>query len=277
MAGPEEIFRQELKHRREEAGLTQQALGSLTHVSGAFICQIESGVRRAQPPLARAFDLVLKTDGLFERMAITIAKHADVPDYAKQAAVLLGEATSICEYAGVVLPGLLQTEGYATALMQAAAPNQSPEDTATNVRARLDRSANILESEKVPLLWMIIHELVLTAPIGSSAVMSEQLAHAVDVAHGRRAVIQVLQVKEGVHALTSTGQLALFGFAEDPPAAYLESAYSGQLVEDQGLVRKYQASFEWARAIALPPRTSLEFITSVAEDHRKNAKTDSLA
>ncbi|MGW3275560.1 helix-turn-helix domain-containing protein, partial [Streptomyces kronopolitis] len=66
-SSPRAMLGAELRHKREEAGLTQEELGRHLFVSGSFIGQLEAGTRRMQMEYAVKIDEVLGTDGYFTR------------------------------------------------------------------------------------------------------------------------------------------------------------------------------------------------------------------
>lgn len=66
-SSPRAMLGAELRHKREEAGLTQEELGRPLFVSGSFIGQLEAGARRMQMEYAVKMDEILETDGYFAR------------------------------------------------------------------------------------------------------------------------------------------------------------------------------------------------------------------
>src|SRR6266568_9096960 len=73
-----------------------------------------------------------------------------------------------------VVPGLLQTEEYARAVISAGKPRDSSAAIDRAVSARLERQAN-LARENPPMLWHVLHEGVLRHVVGSPAIMRGQL------------------------------------------------------------------------------------------------------
>ena len=71
-----------------------------------------------------------------------------------------------------MVPGLLQTEDYARALLNAGLPY--PDEVDDLVAARMERQA-VLERERPPELWVVIDEAVLHRPVGGPYVMRDQL------------------------------------------------------------------------------------------------------
>ncbi|MFC5720058.1 helix-turn-helix domain-containing protein [Streptomyces gamaensis] len=264
-ASPQALYGAELRHLREAAGLSQADLGKRVICSGAFIGQLEAGTRRMPPDLAHRIDVALETNGFFERHcgAVRKSKHAD---YFAQAAELEPYAASICEFSPILVPGVLQTEAYARAVIRAHDPLQPESLAEKRLSARLER-ASILEGPAKPKFWAILHESVIRLPVGGRRPMAEQLNHIGTLAQRDRILIQVLPIATGAHPLMSCGLTSIMTFADAAPVVYTESEHTGRLLDDPSLVAMYTASYDLARAVALPPEASLALIRSVAEEH----------
>ncbi|WP_050503093.1 DUF5753 domain-containing protein [Streptomyces monomycini] len=204
-------------------------------------------------------------------MATEIERRARLADYYAQAATLAQQALVIAEYASALVPGFLQTRDYATAVVQDADPEKSEEAVTAAVDLRMER-ASILECPHKPRLRVILHETALFTSVGSGRTMHEQLLKLVGLGRRRRLTLQVLEAKEGSHALMGS-MLTLMEFEASPPVAYLKSAYSGDLVESPDTVDKYLRAYEQARALSLPPQRSLNVLESVAKEYH-GAVTD---
>ncbi|MEU4967423.1 DUF5753 domain-containing protein [Streptomyces smyrnaeus] len=168
----------------------------------------------------------------------------------------------------MLVPGLLQTEAYARALTKATLPYASTEEIERYVRGRMERQ-KVSEAPTGPLLWEVIHEAALRVPVGGPEVMREQLLRLVEVGRSSRALVQVHPSSAGPHPFMM-GVVSLMTFTDAPRLVYVEGPHSGQLVEEPALVDRYQASYDLARAAALPPEASLTLIESVAEDWAKS-------
>lgn len=264
-ASPRAFYGCELRREREAAGFSQEQLGVMVFCSGTYIGQFESAMRRPQPDLSRLFDQIFGTGKHFERLC-GLARKSKHADYFADAAELEKLAKTISEYAPMLVPGLLQTEGYARALTKVTLPFASVDEIEGHVATRMER-AKLLDSPSAPEVWALIHEAALRTPVGGSRGMAEQLGQLVEMGHDHpRVMVQVIPFAEGPHALMY-GTVIMMTFADAPAVAYTESAHSGQLIEDPGLVAKYQRSYDLARAAALSPKASLAHIESVAKDY----------
>lgn len=261
---PRAFYGSELRRLREAADLTQEALGARVFCSGSYIGQIEAAKRWPPLDLAQRLDAVLKSDGFLARMCDAVNESSGHAEYFRLAAELEGMARAICEYAPMVVPGLLQTEAYARDFTRGARPFATDDDVEKNVATRMER-ARLLSRPTEPELWFILHELVLRTPVGGPDVMREQLTHLATLMGSRRILVQVLPLTMGAHALMN-GMFAVMSFSDAPPVVYTEGAHSGRLMDDPHLVTQCSKSYDLGRAAALSPEASLALIRSAMED-----------
>ncbi|MEE1800514.1 helix-turn-helix transcriptional regulator [Streptomyces sp. NPDC101062] len=263
-SSPRAMLGAELRHQRSEADLSQDELGAALFVSGSFIGQLEAGTRRMQPEYATYFDQTFKTDGFFFRNCEALKK-SKYPDHFAEAAEAEAVATMIREYAPLLIPGLLQTGPYATAVFRAYHPTAPEEAIEELLAARMERAA-LLKDPTKPMVWTVLDEAVLRRPVDSPAMMAQALRHVAAMARRHRILVQVLPFTAGAHAAMN-GALKLMGFEDAPPLAYLESLGSGQLLDDPATVARYELTYDLLGATALSPRASLALIESVAEEY----------
>ncbi|WP_406267689.1 helix-turn-helix transcriptional regulator [Streptomyces sp. NBC_00191] len=266
-----EFFGAELKRLREDAGITQGALGASVFVSGGYIGQFEQAIRKPQLDVAQRIDETLQTGGFFERMCRKLINSSRYADYFAAAAELEALATRISEFAPTVVPGLLQTADYAQAVVLASNPLASDEYVQETVKARIDR-AQILKDAARPVYWAILHETALRIPAGGPAAMARQLDHIAALVRERKTLIQVLPYAAGAYPQMGK-MLTLMEFEDAPPTAYTEAVYSGNLLDDPAVVKRTEAAYDLLRAAALSPEASLALIESAAEDFRRCVST----
>lgn len=259
----------ELRHRREKAGLSQAELGAPLFVSGSFIGQLESGVRRTQMDQAVKLDGILDTGGFFARNCAALKK-SKYPDHFAEAAEAEACADTIKEYAPQLIPGLLQTEAYARAVFRDGRPTAPADEIDDLVAARLER-ARLLADPAKPLLWAVLDEAVLRRKVGGPAVMAAALRHIAVLMEQRRVIIQVLPFSEGAH-MALEGPLKLMTFPDAPPIVYLQGLGTGHLQDDPAAVRGYELTYDLLVAGALSPAASLAWIESAAKDFDDEAQ-----
>ncbi|MFF7314463.1 Scr1 family TA system antitoxin-like transcriptional regulator [Streptomyces sp. NPDC008137] len=260
----EQRYGDELRRRRETAGLTQGELAEMVVCSPSLIAHYEAGRRSPNPADAKRLDQVLGTDGFFERWRDTLAK-ARFAEHFQEAAEAERLAVFIEEFAVSLVPGLLQTKAYARAVLKAAKPNNTAAELDEKVVNRVER-ARILENPTSPTVWMILGENAIRSVVGGPAVMAEQLRHIVKLARAGRIMVQVVPFSAGAHAAMSS-MMKLMRFTDAPDMAYVEALHIGSLTDDPSLVRRYRDAYDLARAAALPPEASLDLIASVAKDY----------
>ncbi|WOX22244.1 helix-turn-helix transcriptional regulator [Streptomyces solicathayae] len=264
-------YGEELRRRREAAGLTQEQLSEITIISRTHIAHMEAGRRRPDIADARRLDKALGPDDFFERFLPTLDGKA-VAEHFAEALEFEGVATVIREYAPKLVPGILQTEAYAKAVLSSGHPPKSDEVRDKLLVTRLER-ARILDDFDRPVVWTLLDEAVLRGQIGGRMVMCEQLRHIVALGESRRIRVHVLPFDVGAHAMLE-GFVSLMWFSDLPPIAYVEGLKSGRVWEDPSVVRQCQEVYDHALGDALSHRKSLAMIRSVAEEHEHAARHD---
>ncbi len=145
---PRVMYGEELRIRREAAGLTQLALGEAVILSPSMIAHIEAGRRKPRLDDAKRLDNTLCTDGFFVRFLPTLTGRR-YAEHFNEAADAETRAIAIWSYAVSLVPGIFQTERYARAVFRAQHANYVPEEVDKLVVNRLAR-AEILKSRGGP-------------------------------------------------------------------------------------------------------------------------------
>ena len=251
---PQAIWGRELRHYRKAADLTQGQLAERIHFSESLISGVEDSVSsrpaRSSPKHANK---ILSTDGALHRL-LDWRKGQALPSWFGKWRDKEQDAITLRTYEPMVMPGLLQTEAYAHALLG--------DDAAT--AARLERQAILTrEDPPPPILRCVIDELALHRLVGSPEIVREQLEHLVAVANSQ---VSVQVVPRGC---VRTGILAGFAIATlegGIEVAYLDTAIRGLTTSDQDDVTAAVAQFEAIRIEALPLSMSIDLIKRTAEE-----------
>ncbi|MFJ7149404.1 helix-turn-helix domain-containing protein [Streptomyces sp. NPDC100445] len=267
------LFGARVRRLRTAAGLTQAELGERTHVVSTRITQIERA-SGAKPTLelARALDTVLGADDLLVELWPYVYREA-FPDWSRKFMEYSERAVAIRQYAAHVVPGLLQTEDYARAVLSLDALLDGEEQLEERVTARMGRQERLSSSDR-PELCVILDEAVLRRPIGGHAVTRKQLMRLLDAASERHITLQVLPFDQGGHEAMG-GSLTTLTLPDGSEVAYTEGADYGQLIEEPADVSRYKVIYDRLRVAALPPIMSLDMIRSTSEGNYRGANLPS--
>nr|WP_248296351.1 helix-turn-helix transcriptional regulator [Streptomyces sp. S1D4-11] len=167
-------------------------------------------------------------------------KYRDVlPEWFSAYVSLESEASVIRLYEPHYVPGLLQTNDYATALMRVGFPNESKEDVARRVALRTRRQ-DLLAKPDAPAIWAILDETVLRRPVGGAEVMRAQIDRLHEVLDMPKVRIQVMRFGVGAHpGAFGPFHHFRFGFSELPDVIYTESLAGAVYVDRPGDVVTY--------------------------------------
>ncbi|MEV8633074.1 DUF5753 domain-containing protein [Streptosporangium sp. NPDC051023] len=183
--------------------------------------------------------------------------NAKIPPWFREWVEIEQQAESFRAWHPLTVPGLLQTEGYARAILRGK-PGVSSASAENSLSSRMERQA-VLRRENPPMLWVVIDEGVLLRPVGSDEVMLGQLDHLLESAQQPHITIQVLPYI----ARATTGLLGGFVIAQSKgmvDTVYLQSALRGHTTDQPGEVRETLTWYEAIRAEALSQRESLVLI-----------------
>ncbi|MFD5160248.1 helix-turn-helix domain-containing protein [Streptomyces hawaiiensis] len=258
-ASPLDYYGFELRRHREAAGLTQKQLGDILNYTGSLVGQIETARKLPTPEFSERADAALGTDGMFSRL-VELVLRSRLPAWFQQVAELQARAVGICSFEALMIPGLLQTEAYARAVLSVL--DTSNLDDRTAVRLARQR---ILEKEEPPVFWVILSEVALYQEIGGPRTMRGQLAHLLSFGGSPRANIQILPFSAGEHA-GMQGSFDIYRFASDSTIVYTEGYGSGHPTANPDTVKDCSLRYDHLQAAALSLRDSAELIRQVMEE-----------
>lgn len=259
------LYGAKLRKLRTRAGWTQRELGDRVPVAHSRIAQFELGNETPPEDVAGKLDQLLGADGDLTDLWKHV-RRTPIPDWARKFVAYEARATAMHKYMAHSLPGLLQTESYARAVLSAGQVygNGSTRELEERLAARMARRS-VLAKANPPWLWVVLDEAVLHRVVGGAPVMREQLIHLLDVAALPRLTLQVLPYACGAHPGMG-GSVTLLTVRGSGQVVYLEGINSGTLVEAPGEVQQYAIAYDVLQANALPPDESAQFIREVLED-----------
>ncbi|GAA3391490.1 helix-turn-helix transcriptional regulator [Cryptosporangium minutisporangium] len=182
------------------------------------------------------------------------------------------DARRVVTFESTVVPGLLQTEGYAREVILAGAPaaELSEADVRERVQLRLERQ-RILRRDRPAELLAILDEAVIRRPISDADAMRAQLAHLLTASEWPNVTIQVVPFSAGPHAAAATGPFVLLSFDHfgDAPReiAYGENPVNALYMETQEETDRYRAVVDYLVRQALNPEASAAMIAGAMEEY----------
>ncbi len=272
-------LRAELRKAREAADLTQEQVAKEMDWSTAKVIRIEAGRTGISTNDLRA---LLALYGVTDQQRVTelveLARGSRQRGWWSAYKGVLrsqyttyisfeAEAAMLRNFEPLMVPGLLQTEEYARAVVREAALRElRPDEVDARVTVRMARQ-QVLSRDDPPRLCAIVGEAALRQLVGGPEVMRRQLQRLVEAGEQPKVTIQVLPFSVGAHA-GMHGPFMILEFAEhtDDDVVYLENAVGGLYLEEQAEVKRYRLVFEHLRGMALSPDDSAALIAKVARE-----------
>jgi transcriptional regulator with XRE-family HTH domain len=267
----------ELRTLRASAGLTRDEVVERTGINVATLYRIEHAKVRPQTRTLRTLLDLYGVDQENQAELVALLRDArqrgwlhayqsDLPEQYTTYIGFEGEARSVWNYESLFIPGLLQTEDYARAVIGAGLPGARREDIEPRVEVRMQRQ-DVLRNENPLELWAIVDEAALRRQAGGPAVMQAQLRHLLDAVELPNITLQVIPFSVGAHA-GMPGSFVFMQFAEAtiPYVIYLDSMAGDLFLEAEADVRRYRLAFEHLRAVAVSPDESRALVTALAAE-----------
>jgi len=264
---PEGVFGSELRYYRERAGLSQVELAALAHCSNDVISKIEKGKRPPAEGFPARLDAIpqLDTRGGLARLWGWLresARHRAYPGWFDRWPDYEAQATALRTFELITIPGLVQTENYARAVLRTRI-NTTEDEIEEMVAARMARQS-ILTKDKPPIFWAVITEAAIRCPVGGASVMREQLNKLIEMAKLPNVTLQVIPTEQGEHE-GFRGPFVIAEFADSQPVAYQDTAVQGQIVDRPEDVASLMTLWDTIKSEALPRAASLRLIEEVAK------------
>lgn len=238
---------------RQVPKLSRRALGERLNLTESAIAAWESGRNVPDPTTLVSVERILSTNGELHDIVECLVTGEKPQEYMGKWAHVEADSTMLLRFSFDVLPGLLQSEDYARAILR----------DEEQVRVRIERQ-RVLTKENPPVLVALIDESVLYRNAGGAAVMRDQLNHLVEMAKHEHVIIQVIKMNSLIGA-QYTGPFSLASCNGESEVGFLDDAISGEVVENAEEVSKLRRLFEILRKYALSEQESIHLIRKVAE------------
>ena len=274
-SSPLAYFRAELKRLRERSGMTQGEVAEQTNYALSTVSAYETGRLVPSADFAERADKVFGTDDYDEATKThngdlarlqRLVEHLSVRPWFRDRMDVERRATEIREYDSYQIPGLLQTEDYARAVISAGRPKMSDDEIERAVAVRmtrqqiLDRDDDLpADQDNTPRLWAIIDEAALLRVVASSEIMRVQRDHLADMTKRPNVTIQVIPNGEGVTCAYGRAFTILIS-NNGPSVVYLEDLINAHYVRTRDEVAQFALKFDHLRSNALTDDKSVRLI-----------------
>ncbi|MDQ0775679.1 transcriptional regulator with XRE-family HTH domain [Streptomyces aurantiacus] len=257
-----------LRFLREKADKTLAQLAAETSYDKSYLYRLETGQRLSKRAVMENLDTYYGSGDLLVRLWREARKDVIKDKY--KAFMELEATARIMWMFQLRVPGLLQTEDYARAVLSGLSGAQTTagnsEEVEEQVAARMGRQ-ELLYRQPAPSVRVILDESALRRPVPGAKVWTDQLSRLVEAAELPSVVLQVLPFTAGVHDLMDS-HLWLFWQRVGEPVAYAEGNGFGELIEDPDKVLSFRLSYDLVRDAALTPAESTAFIKRLLEEYR---------
>ncbi|MEU3919983.1 helix-turn-helix transcriptional regulator [Streptomyces sp. NPDC029004] len=248
-----------LKVFRERAALTQEQLAPLVCYSHACVASIEQGRRMPPGDFVERAEEALDSFGVLGAVAQHVSRRPGLAAWFRLWAQLESAAVSLCTYECRVVPGLLQTEAYARAVMLNVPPPPTEAEVVERIAARMERQELLTRTPPIAFSF-IVEESVLLRHTGGEGVARELLDRLIACAELWNVELQIMPLRQPYHAGTD-GSMQLLETPDNKWLGYSEGQKTGQLNSDPKAVSVMQMRYAKMRSQALSPADSADLLT----------------
>ncbi|WP_229890665.1 helix-turn-helix domain-containing protein [Streptomyces mashuensis] len=260
------VFGEVLRHHRECAGLTQEDLAAKIPCDRTLVTRVEAGKRVPQERFVAVCDQLLGTGDMFTTLwrRIDWYPHTTHPDWLKRWVEMEANAEALRAYETDVMPGLLQTEEYARALMSQFFSGRELDD---RVAARMSRQQGFMKVDG-PLLVVVLDESAIRNVVGGGDVMRDQCEQL--LLAGQRPNMRVQVAPFNLPLIKPKTAMSLITLADGEQWLYSESLEAGHFINDPALIARYTRIYDVLRADCLSASDSAAFIGDAMEGYGRN-------
>jgi transcriptional regulator with XRE-family HTH domain len=174
-------------------------------------------------------------------------------------------ASAISQFEPLLVPGILQTEDYARAVLRVFQGEGSPAERVPALVELRTRRRDLLNDENAPDFSFVLDEAVIRRPAVNGEVMRQQLTHLVDLADQKNVTIQVVPFNAGLYpGIKGPFQVIEFDGEPDESVAFLEGPRGDTIIEEPEETEVYLDAFRRIEQLALKPGESVDLLRKVA-------------
>ncbi|MDX3383777.1 helix-turn-helix transcriptional regulator [Streptomyces niveiscabiei] len=248
----------QIKKWRELRKMRAGEFGKRVNYSEDMIYKIERGERiPAKLDFYDRADAVLDAGGMVAELKENVRK-VRYPKKVRDLGKMEAAAVEIGVYVCNSLPGLLQTQEHAEALLRSWQPTYAPKELERLLAARMARQS-IFERDSAPSMHFVLEEAILQRHVGGTMAWKRQLEHLLEVGRLDFVTLQVMLTNSDPHPGLG-GRMELFKFADGSAVGRADGLFNGRPANEPKQLRHIELQLGTIRALALPPRETLAHI-----------------
>jgi transcriptional regulator with XRE-family HTH domain len=265
---------QELRRLREAAGTTIDHVAERMECSASKVSRIETGQSGVSSREIRKILAAYEVVGPKGEELVEMAREAKQRGWWQLYGTVLtsayvgleAAAAELRSFEPLVIPGLLQTEEYARAMVLAGWPNMSNEEVEQRIRVRMKRQSLLYQDDPLQLS-IILDEAALRRPVGGIDAMRRQLDKLRGAAELPHVTLQVLPLSAGAHGgMDGAFTILLFEELANQNLVFAANGAGGLFLEKDDEIERYASIFAGLQSDALSPRRSIEMIANLAKE-----------
>ncbi|MFK4223798.1 helix-turn-helix domain-containing protein [Streptomyces sp. NPDC019890] len=253
----------QIKLWRTQAGVSREELGKEANYEYESVKSMEQGRRRPTVRLLQVADQMCGAQGKLAA-AQEFLKPEPFPARSQDFMTAEAEAIALNWYEPLLIPGLLQTEEYARALISESCPPLDDETVEERVRARMQRQ-EALTRRTSTMFGFVVYEAALRTLVGGQEVVQRQLHRLLETGSLRNVSIQALPMGR-CSGVALNGPLVLLETPDHEHWAWAEGQDTSALYTDPAKVSALTQAHDMIRMNALSITESAEFIRKVAAE-----------
>ncbi|GAA1950914.1 helix-turn-helix transcriptional regulator [Catenulispora subtropica] len=266
----------ELRDLRLAAGKSIAEAARWLECSNAKISRMENGQRGAVARDVRDLCKLYGVPAQRRDQLMALSREAAATDRAAGSTIpgkfgtyvaLETKAVNLRAYESTFIPGLLQTQRYARAVITKNGDLTEEAEIADRVRIRLERQRRLVETRELRAHF-IIDENVLWRPIGrgaqAAAAREEQLDHLIRVSRLPNVILQVVPYEVGFYWGMEASGINLLDLEDGSTTCYLEGIFTELFVRGHSEISTIAAKFELVLNTALSPGDTRKFLMRIA-------------
>ena len=176
-------------------------------------------------------------------------------------------ASAMSQFEPMFIPGILQTEEYARAVLQVFYDEKSAAERLVAMVDLRTRRTGLLTSDNAPKFSFILDESVIHRVVGSPAIMSRQFQHLANLAKLSNVTVHVVPFTAGLHpGMKGPFEVVQFAGEPDDNIVFLEGPQGDIISEDQMETMSYLEAFTRITAASLGPADAVKRLLQAADE-----------